>query len=359
MKVLYAIQGTGNGHVSRANEIIPLLQQKCDLDILLSGTQADLNLNFPVKYKLKGLSFVFGKKGGVDFYKTFKLLQSKKFLNEIKKLPVEQYDLVINDFEPVSAWACKIKNIPCVAMSHQFAVLHKDAPRPAKYDPFAMMVLRYYAPCKTGVGFHFKKYSDNIFTPIIRKEIRTAVVTNKGHYTVYLPAYDNKKIISFCSNFKNIKWQVFSKHSKKSYWENNCYIRPVSAVDFTESFISCEGIVCGAGFETHAEALYMKKKVLVVPMKSQYEQHCSAAGAATLGVPVIKSLKKKHLHTVENWLKNEQRIAVGFKDETSKIIDVVLSKSVSKKTTSPLVINLLPDKSKFLQPITSLLSYFW
>lgn len=336
MKVLYAIQGTGNGHVSRANEIIPLLQQKCELDILLSGTQADVGVNYPVKYRLKGLSFVFGKKGGIDFYKTFEQLQSKKFLKEIKALPVEEYDLVINDFEPISAWACKIKNVPCVAMSHQFAVLHKNAPRPAKFDPFALMVLRYYAPCKTGVGFHFKKYGDSVFTPVIRREIRNATVTNKGHYTVYLPAYDDKKIIAFCSQFKNTNWQIFSKHTKKSYAEKNCRIRPVSATDFTESFTNCEGILCGAGFETPAEALYMGKKVLVIPMKAQYEQHCNAAGAAELGVPVIKSLKKKHIQKVDAWLNNDQRIEVDFKDETNKIIDQVLSLGTEKNISTHL-----------------------
>ena len=134
MKILYAIQATGNGHVSRANEIIPLLEKKCDLDILLSGTQADVGLNHFIKFKRKGLSFIFGKKGGVDLYKTMQQLRSKKFLSEIKTLPVQDYGLVINDFEPISAWACKIKNIPCIAMSHQFAVLHKNAP--AVWDLF-------------------------------------------------------------------------------------------------------------------------------------------------------------------------------------------------------------------------------
>ena len=28
MKILYAIQGTGNGHISRARDIIPVLQKK-------------------------------------------------------------------------------------------------------------------------------------------------------------------------------------------------------------------------------------------------------------------------------------------------------------------------------------------
>ncbi len=332
MKVLYAIQGTGNGHVSRANEIIPLLQQKCDLDIMLSGVQADVGINFPVSFRNKGLSFIFGKKGGVDFYKTLQQLQSKRVLKEIKSLPVEDYDLVINDFEPISAWACKVKQVPCISMSHQYAVLHKDAPRPAKFDPLALLILRHYAPCKTGVGFHFKKYGDTIFTPVIRSEIRNADVSGKGHYTVYLPAYDDKKIVGFLSKFRDVEWQVFSKHTKRIYREKNCSIQPVNAALFTESFISCEGILCGAGFETPAEALYMKKKVLVIPMKQQYEQHCNAAGAAELGVPVIKSLKKKHIQKVETWLNSKQRIEVDFKDETSSIIDVVLQKGITQQS---------------------------
>ncbi len=328
MKILYAIQGTGNGHVSRANEIIPLLRRKCEVDILLSGTQADVGVNFPVKFRCKGLSFVFGKKGGIDFYKTLQQLQRKRFLKEVKALPVQEYDLVINDFEPVSAWACKIQHVPCIAMSHQYAVMHKLAPRPAKFDPFALIVLRYYAPCMDGVGFHFKKNGDSIFTPVIRSEIRNAACCNKGHYTVYLPAYDDKKIIGFLSNFRHIQWDVFSKHTRKKYQEKNCRVQPVNAEAFTESFTSCEGILCGAGFETPAEALYMKKKVLVIPMKQQYEQHCNAAGAAELGVPVIKSLKKKHIHKVEAWLNNPQELKVDYKNETSDIIDLVLKKAM-------------------------------
>jgi uncharacterized protein (TIGR00661 family) len=330
MKVLYAIQGTGNGHVSRANEIIPFLEKKCDLDILLSGTQADVGLNYPIKYKMKGLCFIFGKKGGVDMYKTFKQMQSKKFLSEIKSLPVEDYDLVINDFEPVSAWACKLKNIPCISMSHQWAVLHKDAPKPASKDLFGTIILKHYAPCKTGVGFHFKSYGDNIFTPVIKREIRNAPKKNLGHYTVYLPAYSDKKLIAFLSVFKNIEWQIFSKHTKKSYTAGNCIIKPVSTTEFTESFTSCEGIICGAGFETPAEALQMGKKLLVVPMKHQYEQHLNAAGAQDLGVPVIKSLKKKHLHKVENWLKEKEALHIHFPDNTEKIIDLVLAMPVVK-----------------------------
>ncbi|MBN2813127.1 MAG: hypothetical protein JXQ80_03560, partial [Bacteroidales bacterium] len=66
MKILYAVQGTGNGHLSRAMEVIPLLQKRCETDILVSGYQTNLDLPFEVKYRLNGLSFIFGKKGGID-----------------------------------------------------------------------------------------------------------------------------------------------------------------------------------------------------------------------------------------------------------------------------------------------------
>ena len=72
MKILYAIQGTGNGHISRARDIVPILQKKGDVDILISGIQADVSLPYPVKYTFKGLSFIFGKNGGIDLIKTYK-----------------------------------------------------------------------------------------------------------------------------------------------------------------------------------------------------------------------------------------------------------------------------------------------
>src|SRR6478735_1565705 len=116
MKVLYAIQGTGNGHLSRAMAILPILQTKCEVDILISGIQVDLKLPFEVKYRFNGLSFIFGKSGGVDIINTYLKLKSRKLTKEIKNLPIENYDLVINDFEPVSAWAAYRKNIPCVSL---------------------------------------------------------------------------------------------------------------------------------------------------------------------------------------------------------------------------------------------------
>jgi uncharacterized protein (TIGR00661 family) len=324
MKILYAIQGTGNGHLSRARDIIPILQQKGELDILVSGIQADVELPYTVKYKLKGLSFIFGKNGGIDILATYRKSNLRKLYAEIKSLPIEQYDLVINDFEPVSAWACRLKKKPCIGLSHQTAVINKKSPKPKKNDPLGKSVLHNYAPVTTAYGFHFETYDKNIFTPVIRSEIRHADTEKNDHFTVYLPAYDDQRIIKVLGEIKNINWEVFSKHTKKEYKTKNIHIRPVNNNAFIKSFVHCTGVLCGAGFETPAEALYLKKKLMVIPMKGQYEQQCNAAALKKMGIPVLKSLKKKHVETIAEWINSKNRVSVDYPDITEEIINYII-----------------------------------
>jgi len=211
VKILFAIQGTGNGHLSRARDIYPELCKYGEVDVLISGIQADVEFPFPVKYKLYGMSFIFGSKGGVDIWLTAKKLKLFQLTRDINKLPVDDYDLVVNDFEPVSAWACKLKRRPCIGLSHQAAVMAGNAPQPAQGDLKGQLVLKYYAPVTDAYGFHFRRYAKNIFTPVIRREIRETVSTDEGHYTVYLPSYDDEALVEHLSHFTEVQWQVFSK----------------------------------------------------------------------------------------------------------------------------------------------------
>ena len=323
MKILYAIQGTGNGHASRAMEIVPILQQKAEVDVLISGYQCELQFPFEIKYQCYGLSFIFGKKGGIDFIKTYKQMNLTRLIKEIKTLPIQQYDLIINDFEPVSAWAAKFRGIPILSLSHQCAVLHKNVPTYGRLK-MERLLLRYYAPAVQKFGFHFKQYSKNIFTPIIRKKIRNKHISNKGHYTVYLPAYDDKKIIKLLSTFKHIKWQVFSKHTDKLILKKNVTVKPINETEFIKSITSCQGVLCGAGFETPAEALFLKKKLMVIPMKNQYEQQCNALALKEMGIPVLKKLSKKQLPKIKDWLQATNTITVNYTDTTEDILETIL-----------------------------------
>jgi len=331
MKILYAVQGTGNGHITRAIEIIPHLQQKGELDILVSGIQSDITLPFPVKYKLSGLSFIFGKKGGIDFWKTFLKLNSGKLLKDIKSLDVKKYDLIISDFEPVSVWAAIRAKKVCIGLSNQVATLHPLAPKPKKDDVMGRLVLQNYAPTAINYGFHFKKLDATMFTPIIRKEVRDTVPTNKGHYTVYLPSYDDIQIINKLKKIPNIEWQVFSKHSKKAYKLFNVSISPIDNKLFLESMASSAGVLTNAGFGTTSEALFLKKKLLVVPMKKQYEQHCNAAMLREMGVRVLKKFSKKNIDAINAWVNVNAIVEVDYPDNAKEIVDLIVANHTKNK----------------------------
>jgi uncharacterized protein (TIGR00661 family) len=325
VKILYAIQGTGNGHLARAEDVVPALQHYGDLHLFVSGAQADIQLPFPVKFKSKGLSFYFGKSGGVDIVKTFNRNSAKEVYKEVKNFPVENYDLVINDFEPISAWACRRKKIPCIALSHQSALLSPKVIRPKKYDPIGEWILKNYAPADHHIGFHFNRIDKDVFTPVIRSRVRKAEVETKSHYTVYLPAYDDKKLVALLSRFPQIRWHIFSKHTRKPYHVGRLSVFPVSNEGFTISMATCTGVLCGAGFETPAEALYLEKKLMVIPMKNQYEQHYNAASLKKMGVPVLKKLKKKHMGKIESWLENHDRVGVHYDDITEQAVQRALA----------------------------------
>ena len=294
-----------------------------DTDVLVSGIQGDLELPFQVDYKLYGMSFIFGKKGGVSIGKTLLKARPLRLFRDILRLPVKQYDLVLSDFEPVSSWACKLRNHKCIGVSHQNAVLHPNAPKPKSTDVFGKFILTHYAPAKHNYGFHFESLDEQNFTPVIRPLIREAKVRVNNHYTVYLPAYDDKTIFNNLSLFQDINWEVFSKHCKKAYKSQNVQFHPVSLEGFTESFTSCNGILCTAGFETPAEAIFMGKKLCVVPMKNQYEQSCNAAFLEKIGITVLPELEN-HQETIRQWLNENQRLVINYPDNINEILERIV-----------------------------------
>jgi uncharacterized protein (TIGR00661 family) len=145
--------------------------------------------------------------------------------------------------------------------------------------------------------------------------------SNAGHYTVYLPAYDDKLLAGLLNKTSKTEWHVFSKRQKTAFIRNNVQIFPVNNEAFNNSLASCEGLLTGGGFEGPAEALFLQKKVLMIPMKGQYEQQCNALAASRMGVPVIQEIDDQFVFHLNNWISNDKKIQVDFPDETAKIVD--------------------------------------
>lgn len=325
MKVLYGIQCTGNGHITRSVEVINELKKHVKVDVLTSGSHSEIPLPFPTKYKLKGLSYHFGKRGGFDLTKTLSNNNIYRFMQEVKRVPTEDYDFVITDFEPVTAWSAKRNDVYCVGLSNQSTLLEKSVPTPNTILPFSKTFIKAFCPVDKPYGLSYKKYADNLFFPPIRDEIRQLKPTSENYYVVYIPFYSDKRILKIFTQLKNTQWKVFSKHTKFAYTIGNVSVQPIENELFVKSLESCAGIVCSAGFGTTSEALYLNKKLLVIPMKGQFEQKCNAKILKSLGATVLKKLKSDKLPIIQEWVTNGKKLSSNATSDTSKIVHTILN----------------------------------
>lgn len=312
MKIFYAVQATGNGHISRSMELLPYLQQYGQVDIFLSGDNSHLKLDAPIAYRSKGLSLYYTCNGSLNYWKTAKSINPVALSKLVKELPVEKYDLVINDYEYITAKACGAKHIPSVNFGHQASFQSMKVPRPQQKSITGEWLLKNYAKADRYMGLHFKNYDDFIVTPVIKEDILKADPTDAGHITVYLPSYCEPQLIEIFSPFKDFRFEIFSGQSTAEHQVGNIRFLPVNKKRFNESMISCHAIITGGGFETPSEAIHLGKKIMAVPIRGQYEQCCNAAALSGLGIMTVEKIDTGFVSLFQDWIHNWQPVQIDY-----------------------------------------------
>jgi uncharacterized protein (TIGR00661 family) len=323
-KVLYAIQATGNGHISRAAELIPFFKESFDLDLFISGDNYSISLNHEIKYRSKGLSLRWKNCGEIDLWNTLKLIEPSRLKKEILELPVENYDLVINDFEYIASRACISKGTPTIHIGHQASFNSPLSPRPNKRSIVGEMILKKYAPLKNYIGFHFKSYDTHIYSPIIRADIRYSKSSDQGHITCYLPGIENRCIEKTLLELSPLEFHVFTSEVLIPTQVKNIFYYPPSAKHFSASLIHSSGVITGGGFETPAEALYLNKKLISLPLRGHYEQQCNAAALKQLGVTTLQNVNQLNPDLIHIWYNDANKAEKVNATSVYSISDIIL-----------------------------------
>lgn len=324
MRILYAVQATGNGHISRAIELLPFIQQYGEVDIFLSGSNSNLQAELPIKYRSKGLSLFYGNKGGLDYWKMVKDCSILSVWKEAQALPVEKYDIILNDFDCITSLACKLKGKHSIGFGHQASFQSKLTPCAPKKDIAGEWVLQHYAKASAYVGLHFDAYDDFIVSPILKSNILNATPINKKHITVYLSHYSDDVVMHYLHQHPDIAFEVFSKKIQAPTRIKNIQFIPISNDAFTKSMIASEGVITGAGFETPAEALYLGKKLLCLPIRGQYEQLCNAAALKNFGVTIVDKMDNEFTGTIASWLSSPNPTPLTLRHTTYEIVQRVM-----------------------------------
>ncbi|MNR97888.1 hypothetical protein D3C72_290770 [compost metagenome] len=305
MKIFYAIQATGNGHISRAIQLYPYLKKFGTVDFFLSGNNASLDVKLPIKFRSKGCSLHYSKCGGLNYWDILKNIKPRQIYKDADSLPLKNYDFIINDFDSITSLSCKLQKVHSVQFGHQASFLSESTPRPKKKSLMGEMILKHYAPSPKNIGLHFEKYDSFILPPIIKDKIIQANPKNLQHITVYLPSFQIDCLEKAFNKIPSVSFHWFLDTVKFEHTIGNITYFPVNQKYFNTSLITCQGIITGGGFETPAEALYLGKKILSIPIRNHYEQECNAAALQKMGVPVAFEVGDNFNVIIENWLNTD------------------------------------------------------
>lgn len=316
MRIFYGVQGTGNGHITRARVMAKeLFKAGIEVDFQFTGRAFDKYFDMAVfnGHQLRdGLTFSFNK-GQVSYVKTLLTSKPITFVKDVKKLDLRGYDLVISDFEPVTAWAAKTQGVPVLGIGHQYAFLHK-IPREGS-DPLAELVMKFYAPVDTGVGLHWHHFGQPVLPPIIETHQGSKEAV-KNKIIVYLPFEDTREVIAHLSPFNLFEFHIYTSEAVPSKTDN-IICKPLSRDGFQQDLIDCSGIISNAGFELASEALQMGKKILAKPLHAQMEQISNAAALQQLGYGHV--MYDIDGAAIDHWLHDAHAVKVTYPN-TAKIL---------------------------------------
>lgn len=309
MRIIYGVQGTGNGHITRARVMArELYAAGIDVTFLFSGRprkelfDMDIFNHFECRY---GLTF-HADKGKVSYLKTVLESRPVNFVKEVCSLDFKGYDLVISDFEPVTAWAAKKQKKQVIGIGHQYAFDH-DIPK-AGADPLASLVMKLFAPVDIGIGLHWHHFDQPVLPPIIETQSPPERI-QKNKIIVYLPFEEQSSILKLLIPFTDYEFHIYTGIHIESE-DQHIIIKPLSRDGFQRDLHDCAGIISNAGFELASESLQLGKKILAKPLASQMEQVSNGRALQQLGYGHITN----HLQTsvIEQWLDDDRAVRVAY-----------------------------------------------
>ena len=318
MKILYGVQATGNGHITRARALNKYLSEEPNLEVdyLFSGREPDdfFDMEEFGQYACKkGLTFAY-EAGQLKLFRTARQNNIGEFLGDIRSLDLTSYDVVITDFEPITAWAARRAKKTCIGIGHQYAFTH-DVPKKGN-DLVPSLIMKMFAPAEMGLGLHWHHFNQPILPPIA--EIHDAKEeVEKNKIVVYLGFEDPEEVIQLLEPFDD---HLFCFYGPFPKYESRGHIqlKPLSRDGFKQDLATASGVICNAGFELSSEAIQLGLKILVKPLHGQMEQLSNAKAIEDLGLGMAMDTLDPNV--VKTWLTQQSAYKVEYPNVAKAIV---------------------------------------
>ena len=339
-KILFGVCGVGAGHYIRSKVIIDHLSKKHEI-LIIAGLSAFTYL----KKQYKNVYWVDGIEFGIKddkivslntLTKNLKKISIKNYLN-LKRLKkkVEEFkpDIVISDWELFTTLYARDKKLKTISVDNEHFILYGQIKFDKKYR------LDYY---KTYLVSKLFKYGESIViglpgqklrnereativNPIIRRELTHLKPKNEGHILVYKSITNNQKLIDL---FKKTKARFIVYDCESEITEGNVQFKKFEEKQFLKDLANCRGVITTGGITLISEAIYLKKPLLVIPIKKHFEQILNAEYVKEHNLGMM--IEDLDLKTLNVFLLNLERFATKKYEPGNKILFEIIEHKIKE-----------------------------
>ena len=305
-KILYGISGIGTGHTNRQLPLIQYFARKSHMVIFAYGESYRFYNKFfrnvhNVSVMKIAIPFVAGNRDGLDFLATARVNKNQDFLTLCCKALAKtakilgKPDLVITDYEPLSAQYAYAYDAPLVTIDQQSKYLCGSFPSLLSgqgYKDEVMRLRMFFPRANARIACSFFKVQKKpnapevlIVPPTLKDSILSLKrnVSKKCSILVYISSQREfvqtiENVVKICVSQKNVKFHIFvrglSTYRFKKMPENVLLYEHGDSRFYT-ILQECQGIVSTAGHMLLSEAMYLGIPVYAIPL-AVYEQQMNA-----------------------------------------------------------------------------------
>lgn len=344
-RVIYSVCGEGLGHAMRSAVILEKLIKKYDILIFASDRAYQyLSQKFDNVHEIHGFNTVY-ENNAVNNRKTFvKAMKTlPRDLNSNLKLLYKiardfKPQIIVSDFEFYASLLSNLLRIPLISIDNMHVITRCNIEYPDKYRaeklkaegvvrsfivrPERYIIISYFCP-------EIKNPEKTIiYPPVLRKEIMGLKGEYGDHILVYQTSKSNEKLLKTLKNCGE-KFVIYGFDLDKK--DGNLEFKPFNESEFFEDIQNSRAVITNGGFTLISEALYLKKPVLSIPVKGQFEQILNAIYLEKLGYGEFhEEINNDNLKKFLNNLSKYQENLEDYDGENSQEVILELIDSIEK-----------------------------
>ena len=318
LQCLFIVQGEGRGHLTQAFALRAMLRRAghtvCSVLVGRGGDHEAPSffrdkIDAPIEYFDSAHFVIDGESRSIRWlptvvYNNRRWGRFRESFDQINtQIRQHQPDVIVNFYEPLAGlyMARYRPAAPMVAVAHQYMFLHPRYAFPRGFQlqrrttTFFTRLTASRATRRLALSLYdapdLPSERLSVMPPLLRDELfNQPLGVAEPFFLIYLFHHSFAEAV--------LRWhQQNLDVSLHCFW-NNPDAEDIRVYDKTltfhrlhdERFLSmmarCQGVITTAGFESMAEAMYLGKPLLLIPMHKHFEQHCNGIDGFNAGAGI-------------------------------------------------------------------------